>query len=35
MASSSAMAAPWALTSNQIWGLTKTDTEWLAALEAA
>ena len=23
------------LTSNQIWGLTKTDNEWLAALEAA
>jgi hypothetical protein len=23
------------LTSNQIWGLTKTDTEWLAALDAA
>jgi hypothetical protein len=23
------------LTSNQIWGLTKTDTEWWAALDAA
>jgi hypothetical protein len=23
------------LTSNQIWGLTKTDPEWLAALDAA
>jgi hypothetical protein len=23
------------LTSNQVWGLTKTDTEWSAALEAA
>jgi hypothetical protein len=23
------------LTSNQVWGLTKTDTEWLAALDAA
>jgi hypothetical protein len=23
------------LTSNQIWGLTKTDNEWLAALDAA
>jgi hypothetical protein len=23
------------LTSNQVWGLTETDTEWSAALEAA
>ena len=23
------------LTSNQLWGLTKTDNEWLAVLEAA
>jgi hypothetical protein len=23
------------LTSNQVWGLTKTDNEWLAALDAA
>ena len=23
------------LTSNQVWGLTKTDKEWLAALDAA